>query len=69
MAATGEARRIRERSLLTQAEVGAALGVTSSAVARWEAGNRRPRGPVAERYGLLLDALLSNLPKRRKEDV
>ncbi len=48
-------RNLRKRALLTQAEVGAALGVTHAAVSQWEAGNRVPRGDQAVRLLQLLE--------------
>ena len=50
----GAARRLRTKNGLTQELVGAACGVTGQGVARWESGNRHPRGVVALRYARLL---------------
>lgn len=50
LAASGEARRLREKAGLSLSEVGAACGATPSAVSRWETGKRRPQGPHARRY-------------------
>jgi DNA-binding transcriptional regulator YiaG len=54
-------RFIRERALLTQAEVAETLGVTDSAVCRWEAGRRTPRGVMKARYAELLGRLSSEV--------
>lgn len=55
---TGHARRIREGAHVSIRELGKALGVSHSLVARWEVGDRKPRGDVALRYGDLLRRLL-----------
>ncbi len=52
-----ECRRIRERAGLSQVTVGAALGVTDVAVARYELGQRTPRGDLLVRYSRLLSSL------------
>lgn len=57
----GRARRARIEAGLTQAEVGAACGVSHAAISRWESGQRVPRGPAAKRYARLLGALLERL--------
>ncbi len=48
-------RNLRKKALLTQAEVGAALGVTHAAISQWESGNRVPRGDQAVRLLQLLE--------------
>jgi DNA-binding transcriptional regulator YiaG len=55
--ATGRASEIRQSARLSQSEIAMALGVTTSAVCKWERGTRSPRGDVAERYGRLLRRL------------
>ncbi len=55
-------RNLRKRALLTQAEVGAALGVTHAAVSQWEAGNRVPRGDQAVRLLQLLEDAATDSP-------
>jgi transcriptional regulator with XRE-family HTH domain len=52
-------RLIRERARLSQADVARAIGVTPSAVSRWESGVRlTPRSDAAlARYVELLDRL------------
>jgi transcriptional regulator with XRE-family HTH domain len=45
-----ECRRLREESGLTQVEVAELVGCSSAAVSQWEAGLRRPRGALLERY-------------------
>jgi DNA-binding transcriptional regulator YiaG len=54
---TGENRRIREAAGMPRAAVGAALGVTTAAVAGWETGRRVPRGEPALAYAKLLRSL------------
>lgn len=56
-AASGRARKIRERARLSRAEVAAAVGVTQLTVARWEAGRTMPHGDPAARYADLLARL------------
>jgi transcriptional regulator with XRE-family HTH domain len=55
--ASGQARRLREQAGLTQGEVGAAVGVRASAVARWESGDRVPHRDRLSRYAALLERL------------
>jgi len=45
-----ERRRIREEAGITQAELGAALGVTGAAIGRWEKGDRHPGRRRAPSY-------------------
>lgn len=54
---SGDARRLRELARLSQSEVGRSVGVDASTVARWERGERLPRGEAAIRYARLLDRL------------
>lgn len=54
---SGEARQIRERARLSQADVARSVGADQSTVARWERGERAPRGAAALKYALLLDRL------------
>jgi DNA-binding transcriptional regulator YiaG len=54
LAASGEAREIRRRAKLTQAEVGDACRVADATISRWEKGLRAPRGQAALRYARLL---------------
>ena len=60
LVANGEARAIRELNHLSRADVATAVGASSTAVWRWERGDRVPRGLPALRYGELL-AVLSGL--------
>jgi transcriptional regulator with XRE-family HTH domain len=53
----GEAKRIRKAARITQAEIGAACGVTDAAVALWEKGSRMPAGESALAYARLLQDL------------
>jgi DNA-binding transcriptional regulator YiaG len=57
LAASGEARRIRERALLSCADIARPCGVDQATVWRWEEGTRRPYGEAAIRYGELLESL------------
>lgn len=54
---SGEARDIRRKAKVSQAEVAAAVGVTVAAVSRWESGQRCPGTDMAARYARVLDAL------------
>jgi transcriptional regulator with XRE-family HTH domain len=55
--ASGEARRIRELAGLRLSDVAADIGVTGSAVYRWERGERVPQGRAAADYAVLLLAM------------
>ncbi len=55
MCITGEARTIREKANLSQAEISLDVGADPSAIGRWERGERLPRGEVALRYLRLLE--------------
>jgi DNA-binding transcriptional regulator YiaG len=57
LAASGEGRAIREQAQVPQSAVAAAIEVTPSAVNRWEAGTRVPRGRAAIRWVRLLRRL------------
>jgi DNA-binding transcriptional regulator YiaG len=57
---SGQVRSIRMAAGLSQVEVAELLGVTPSAVCRWEAGARMPHGDVAIRYLELLMALAAS---------
>jgi DNA-binding transcriptional regulator YiaG len=54
--ASGEARQIRERALLSAGQVAAEVGADPSTVFRWEAG-QRPRTATAVRYARVLRRL------------
>ncbi len=57
----GRGRRIRERANIQQKEMAERLGMTVSGLWRWEHGQRKPRGPKAEKWAQILSALdLSN---------
>jgi DNA-binding transcriptional regulator YiaG len=62
MAANGQARAIRERARLSQADIAGDINVDSGTIARWEAGIRSPRGTAALRYGRLLQELSEVAP-------
>ena len=53
-------KQLREQSGLSQRDVGAALGVTREAVARWESGERHPRPANLCKYLELLDRLAAD---------
>ena len=55
------ARALRREAQLSLAEMATALGVTDGTVSRWETGERRPRGVVADRYAALLRQLEADL--------
>jgi len=60
-----EIRGIRKRAELTQTELAERLGVTRDAVASWEIGRARPRGPaeiLIRQLGAQLDATVSPIP-------
>jgi transcriptional regulator with XRE-family HTH domain len=49
-ARSGRGARLRRVAGITQAELGGALGVTSTTISRWERGERQPRGRHAVAY-------------------
>jgi transcriptional regulator with XRE-family HTH domain len=51
------ARMIRETAGISRQRLGAELGVTRMTVARWENGQRRPRGQHLLAYAQLLNEL------------
>jgi len=55
--ADGRARSVRLTCDITHREIGARCGVAGSTVARWEIGERVPRGRPALRYARLIEAL------------
>lgn len=57
MAASGEARRIREASGLTNPEIARDIGTAPNTPRRWEKGERVPHGEAAVRWVLLLRQL------------
>jgi DNA-binding XRE family transcriptional regulator len=59
-----ECRRIRRDARISQRELANAVGVTRFAIAKYEAGQRRPRGPRLVRYFEALERL-SMLPLTR----
>jgi len=61
-AKNGTARRVRELSEVTQAEIAEVIGVDASAVAHWETGRRTPTGDAVKAYARTLVALGANLP-------
>ena len=67
LTSSGQARRIRECAGISQAELGAAIGVTVPAVSKWETGDRSPTGAGAIRYARLLRAITEHLAQRKDE--
>lgn len=57
LAASGEAKRIRQDHKLSLLDVAKYCGVDASTVWRWESGRRAPRGSAALRYAQLLETL------------
>jgi len=56
--ASGQAREVRRRARLSQAEVAKAIGSSREAVAAWEGRRRLPQAAdLGRRYLALLDAL------------
>jgi transcriptional regulator with XRE-family HTH domain len=53
-------RLIRQSAGISLADVADALGVTRSAVSRWETGDREPRDASVEAYADLLARLASS---------
>lgn len=57
MAASGEAREIRQRHNLSLTEMADAIPAGANTLARWELGDRRPRGESALRWLEVLQSL------------
>ena len=57
MTKSGQARDIRRGARLSQGDISRSIGVDASTVARWETGQRTPRGEAALRYAHLLTRL------------
>ena len=58
LTSSGAARAIRSSAGLTLGEVAKAIGISKSALSRWERDERVPRGDSALRYCEFLDAVL-----------
>lgn len=56
-----ELRLLRRRADLTQTQLAELLGVTRDAVAKYESGERTPRGGVALRYVDVLNQIAREL--------
>lgn len=63
------AKAIRAAAGATQADVAAELGVHRITVARWEQGERRPRGDLAARYAAVIDQLRREVERRGGGDA
>lgn len=48
------ARALRKEARVSLADAAAAIGVTTSAVSRWESGEREPRADAGARYLAML---------------
>ncbi|MGO8724412.1 MAG: helix-turn-helix domain-containing protein [Acidimicrobiales bacterium] len=59
---SGRAQAIRERAGLSRLEMARSAGVDDSTIARWESGERSPRGEAAKRYARLLRELSEAVP-------
>lgn len=57
------AKRIRVEAGVSQARLAEELGVQRVTVARWEAGTRRPRQPLAQQYSDLLAQLQKEITR------
>lgn len=57
LTSNGGARAIRESARLSQADVALSVQTDPSTIARWERGERLPRGDAAVRYARLLARL------------
>lgn len=66
-AASGSLRDLRLRARLTQVEAGASCGVSGPAWARWEHGDRVPRGEAALALGRLVERLERRLRAHEPE--
>jgi DNA-binding transcriptional regulator YiaG len=65
LAVSGRAREIRQRHSLSLTEMAAAIPAGANTVARWEVGDRRPRGEAALRWLEILDSLEAERPRQR----
>ena len=59
---TGQARELREHAHMSRLSVAAEMQVWPSTIARWEAGERTPRGRSAIEYYTFLAGLLAERP-------
>lgn len=60
-ARSGRAARLRRAAGVSQSELAAAVGVTPSAISRWESGRRYPRAEAAAAYARALRTLASEI--------
>jgi DNA-binding transcriptional regulator YiaG len=64
LAASGDARAVRERAGLSLSEMAGTIGVGISTLSRWERAERAPRGEAALAYARVLEGVLHHLPAR-----
>ena len=60
-------RHLRLRAGLTQQELAEVLGINRATVARYELGQRKPTGALLARYAKLLDDLMAELAKQKRQ--
>jgi transcriptional regulator with XRE-family HTH domain len=63
MAATGEARSIRESARVSRQTLADAIDVEAGTLARWERGERTPRPDSALRWAEVLEALMTSVDR------
>ena len=64
---TGRGARLRRAALVSQTELASAVGVTASAISRWEGGSRLPRTDEAAAYARELRRLERAVATRNDE--
>jgi transcriptional regulator with XRE-family HTH domain len=64
-----ERRLIRDRAGVSLRELGAAIGVSHVAIARWEAGGQPASPAHVTAYGRILDELRRLTPEMREPDL
>lgn len=57
LTASGEAQQILDAAQVSKSEAARTVDVSPAAISRWNAGQRRPCGAAAVRYGKLLEQL------------
>lgn len=63
----GVRRTLREQVGVSQSAVASAVGVSRSAISRYESGARTPTSEVLRRYGAVLERLAQETSSRRGE--